>query len=155
VKTAALSAIFLAALAIAGVYAWALIAGSPPGWAPWILAVAAPLALIGTAVAAVTRPGSPLRPLMAAALAVTLILMMGGFVLALTLPSEGEPLLLGLPRRAAIVLYGVGLLPVLVLPVAYALTFDSTVLHAEALDRLRALGAAEGEETASGGSSRQ
>jgi hypothetical protein len=137
VKTAALSTIFAAAAAIAAVYAWALIAGAPPPWAPWVVAVAAPLAMIATAAAAVTRRDARIPPLLAAAFALTLVLLVGGFVLALVLPSTDEPLLLGLPRRAAVVLYGVGLLPVLILPVAYAMTFDESALSEEALARLR------------------
>ena len=63
---------------------------------------------------------------------------------ALALPADlgaAEPLLLGLPRRAAIVVYGIGLLPVLVLPVAYALTFEAQTLRDEDLERVRAAGA--------------
>lgn len=52
------------------------------------------------------------------------LILVGAFAAALRLPGAGEPLLLGLPLRAAIVLYGVGLLPALILPLAYALTFD-------------------------------
>ncbi len=46
-----------------------------------------------------------------------------GFSAALLLPPEtaAGPLWLGLPRRAAIILLGVGLLPVFVLPACYAL----------------------------------
>jgi hypothetical protein len=49
------------------------------------------------------------------------------FTAALLLPANeaaGAWLVLGLPVRAAIVVYGAGILPLLVLPVAYALTFD-------------------------------
>jgi hypothetical protein len=60
--------------------------------------------------------------------------------LALALPpeTEGAALWLGLPRRAALVLYGIGLLPVAILPVAYARTFDSLTLRPEDLERIRA-----------------
>lgn len=76
------------------------------------------------------------------------LLLGAAFALALGLPEGtgggalGEPLLLGLPRRAAVVVYGVGLLPVFVLPVVYALTFDAQTLRAEDLERVRALAAA-------------
>ena len=46
---------------------------------------------------------------------------------------------LGLPARAAIVIYGIGLLPIVVLPVAYALTFESQTLTAEDIERVRSL----------------
>jgi hypothetical protein len=40
------------------------------------------------------------------------------------------------------VVFGIGLLPVLVLPVAYALTFEAQTLRDEDLERVRAAGAA-------------
>ena len=43
-------------------------------------------------------------------------------------PPAGEPIWLGLPRRAAILIYGIGLLPVFLLPIAYAMTFDRVTL---------------------------
>ena len=42
------------------------------------------------------------------------------------------------------IVYGVGLFPVLVLPVAYALTFDEQTLRAEDLARVRASAADAG-----------
>ena len=68
-----------------------------------------------------------------------------GFGAALALPAtEGalSKLWLGLPLRAAIVIYGVGLLPVFVLPIAYALTFETQTLNAEDVERVRELGRA-------------
>jgi hypothetical protein len=44
---------------------------------------------------------------------------------------------LGLPQGAAIILYIVGFLPLLVLPMAYAVTFDKTTLSEQELDELR------------------
>jgi hypothetical protein len=38
------------------------------------------------------------------------------------------------------VIYGVGLLPIIVLPVAYALTFETLTLSAEDLEQVRAIG---------------
>jgi hypothetical protein len=46
---------------------------------------------------------------------------------------------LGLPERAAIVIYGIGLLPIIVLPVAYALTFEAQTLSGEDVERVREL----------------
>ena len=66
-----------------------------------------------------------------------------GFCLALGLPANegpGSTLWLGLPVRAAIVVYGIGLLPVVVLPVAYALTFETQTLSAEDVERVRQMG---------------
>jgi hypothetical protein len=46
---------------------------------------------------------------------------------------------MGLPARAAIVIYGIGLLPIVVLPIAYALTFDTQTLNQSDIDRVRDL----------------
>ena len=65
-----------------------------------------------------------------------------GFGAALALPateSSLSRLWLGLPLRAAIVIYGVGLLPIVVLPVAYALTFETQTLTAEDVERVQTL----------------
>ena len=37
-------------------------------------------------------------------------------------------------------IYGIGLLPIVVLPVAYALTFETQILSAEDVERVRAMG---------------
>src|SRR5206468_740053 len=66
-----------------------------------------------------------------------------GFAAALALPaneSASSHLWLGLPLRAAVVIYGIGLLPIVVLPVAYAMTFRTQTLTAEDVARVRALG---------------
>jgi hypothetical protein len=65
-----------------------------------------------------------------------------GFCAALILPateSSASTLWLGLPARAAIVIYGIGLFPIIVLPVAYALTFESQTLTADDIERVRSL----------------
>jgi hypothetical protein len=72
---------------------------------------------------------------------VVLVLVIG-FCAALALPATEGPLSrlwLGLPARAAIVIYGIGLLPIVVLPVAYALTFETQTLSAEDVERVREL----------------
>ncbi len=67
----------------------------------------------------------------------TFLVMAVGFCVALTGFGAGQDLWLGLPRGAAIVLYVVGLLPMAVLPIAYALTFEKTTLDDEELAELR------------------
>ena len=81
----------------------------------------------------------PLKYLFAFVVAVLAI----GFCAALAIPATEGPLSklwLGLPTRAAIVIYGIGLLPIIVLPVAYALTFEAQTLNAEDVERVRELG---------------
>jgi prepilin signal peptidase PulO-like enzyme (type II secretory pathway) len=75
-------------------------------------------------------------------LAFVLVVLTAGFCLALGLPANEGPqsiLWIGLPARAAIVIYGIGLLPIVVLPIAYALTFDTQTLNQSDIDRVRDL----------------
>lgn len=72
----------------------------------------------------------------------------GGFALLLFLPpaDPAEPtLLLGLPLRAALLLYGIGLVPVLVVPLAYARSFDRLSPDDEEMERIRELARREEE----------
>ena len=75
------------------------------------------------------------------ALAVTGICILAGFALALLLPDEGaaERLVLGFPVRAAAVIWLVGVAPLFVFPLAYAMSFDDLTLRDEDLDRIREL----------------
>jgi hypothetical protein len=133
-----------ASVAIAVGYASAFKAGGAPAWAPWLLAFGIPIALVSVMVMGAARDTSGIKKLALPFLFVGVLLTLG-FCLALALPaneSAGSSLLLGLPLRAAIVIYGVGLIPIVVLPVAYALTFETQTLNQEDLDKVRLLGAA-------------
>jgi hypothetical protein len=46
---------------------------------------------------------------------------------------------LGLPLRAAIIMYGIGLFPAFIIPAAYALAFDRHTLSEADLARVRAV----------------
>ncbi len=70
--------------------------------------------------------------------AFTFVTLAAGFCLALTQTAVNtERLYFGLPAGAAIILYVVGLLPMIVLPVAYALSFERTTLNDAELAELR------------------
>ena len=146
----AIGALALATVAIGVAYTSAFLPGGAPAWAPWMLALGVPLALVAVMTLGAARAGR-VPGVLLAAFAFVGLLLAGGFALALLLPagagggSAGEPLLLGLPRRAAIIIYGIGLFPVLVLPVAYALTFEAQTLRDEDLERVRAVGAIAAE----------
>lgn len=140
-RRAALVTLVAGILAIALGYAAAFLPGGTPAWAPWLLAVGIPVALGAIMILGAARGRMGVGPLkypfgfVVATLAV-------GFGAALALPATEGPLSnlwLGLPARAAIVVYGIGLLPIIVLPVAYALTFESQTLNAEDVERVRAL----------------
>lgn len=138
-KRAALAVLFVCMAAMGAAYAAAIITGSTQVWSAWVMAVATSFAMVATMVLGAARANAPqggIRRLLIPFLAVLLILL-GAFSAALLLPAVGEPLLLGLPRRASIVLYGVGILPVLILPLAYALTFDDVTLNEDSIERMK------------------
>lgn len=88
-----------------------------------------------------TRGNRGLGPLKLPLLFVVIALA-AGFCLALGLPvteAPGTRLFLGLPLRASIVIYGIGLLPIVVLPLAYALTFSTQTLNESDIERVREL----------------
>ena len=135
-------ALFLATVVIAAVYASAFMPDGSPRWAAAALAGAIAVLMVALMILGAVRGDGGVGRL-AWAFVFTFVVLVGAFWLALALPPEaaGAPLWLGLPRRAAIVLYGVGLLPIFVLPFAYALTFDDRTLREEDLERVRELGA--------------
>ena len=120
---------FAATVLIALAYASAFLPGGAPGWSPWLMALGTALAMVSAMVFGASRRDRPLGPL-AWVFAAAFVVIAGGFCLALALapPPGGEPIWLGLPRRAAILIYGIGLLPVFLLPLAYAMTFDQVTL---------------------------
>ena len=112
-------------------------------WAPWTLAIGANgVTMSLMALGAVRRDTLPSS--LAWVFGALFVLCTGCFLAALALPAaEGAngPLLLGLPVRTAIVLYGVGVVPIFILPFAYALTFDASTLSEADLERVRAAAA--------------
>ncbi|HEU5217088.1 MAG TPA: hypothetical protein VFU23_00415 [Gemmatimonadales bacterium] len=127
-------------IAIGAAYASAFARGGAPRWAAWAMVLGIALTSSGMIVLGATRPGrSSGRAAWAAAF--VFVVLTGGFGAALALPpneSAGSVLWLGLPLRAALVLYGVGCLPALVLPLVYARGFREFTLDASDLDRIRA-----------------
>lgn len=147
----AAGALFLCLIAIGAAYGAAIVSDGAALWSAWVMAVATSVAMIATMALGAARTGQPYGGLkrLVIPFAAVLLIMLGAFAAALLLPAAGEPLLLGLPRRAAIVLYGVGILPALILPIAYALTFDELTLTKDDIERVR--GAASRAEPESPG----
>jgi hypothetical protein len=140
-RRVALVTLFAGIAAIALGYAAAFRPHGTPSWAPWLLALGIPAALGAIMILGATRGGRGIGPLKIPFAFVILMLVIG-FGAALALPATEGPLSrlwLGLPARAAIVIYGVGLLPIFVLPIAYALTFETQTLSAEDLEKVRKL----------------
>lgn len=138
-STLALSGVVLGTLGIGAAYASAFFPDTLGKAGPYLMAVAVPVCLIATMVLGAVRGSRALGALRWPILLV-FVLVGGGFLLALRLPPDTAdgPYWLGLPRRAAVVLIGVGLLPLFVLPLAYAFTFDALTLSDEDLARVRA-----------------
>lgn len=137
-KRVALGAIVLSTCAIGAGYASAFLPGDPPVWAGWVFAAGTTGVLVATLALGAMRRDRGMGRLVTPFIIMT-VLLGGGFAAVFILPGDlgaNEPLLLGLPRRAAILLYGIGLLPTFVLPVAYALTFSDQTLRPADLARV-------------------
>jgi hypothetical protein len=138
-KPLLLRLLLLSCLLVAAAYAAALLRGAAPGWALWSLAVGSNGVILSLmALGAVRRNRLPRS--LALTFVALFVLCAGAFALVLAMPANegaGGPLLLGLPLRTAIIVYGVGVLPMAVLPFAYALTFESSTLSEEDLRRVR------------------
>lgn len=117
------------------------------GWGGLFLLVGTVGSLI--AVSLLGAGEGPAARLLILPLAVVFVLLTGGVGAGFFLPepSPGDPLYGGLPLPAALLLYGAGLLPLLVVPLAYAWTFPGTGLGDGGLERLvaRARKAADAE----------
>ena len=153
-RRAALVALIAAMLTIAIGYAAAFSPGGPPAWAPWLLALGIPTALGAIMILGAARGQTGIGALKYPFAFVVAVLAIG-FCAALALPateSALSKLWLGLPVRAAIVVYGIGLLPIIILPIAYALTFETQTLNAEDVERVRVL-AQENRARSEGGPS--
>ncbi len=134
----ALGLIVASAIAIGLAYASAFLPGGTPGWAPWLFMIGTSVIMVATMAVGAARGGSIGR--LWIPFSMVLVIVMGGFGLVLALPpaDPGDPeLWLGLPPRAAVIMYGIGFLPFFLVPVAYAWTFDDLTLGEGDLERVR------------------
>ena len=125
---------------VAIAYAAMFVSATPPSWEPISLAIGANGVIMTLMAIGAVRHDTMPRSLVWTFVGL-FVLCAGAFVVALLMPAQegaGGPLLLGLPLRSAIVLYGVGVLPIAILPFAYALTFESSTLSEDDLVRVRA-----------------
>jgi hypothetical protein len=137
-RSLALGALFISTVLIAAAYVGALVFTPVPVWTAWALMIGTSTIMLATTELGAVRSDRGVGRL-AIPLATMFVVLLVGFSAALTMPAEtaGSPLWLGLPPRAAVILYGVGVLPLFVLPIAYALTFQSLTLDEADLERVR------------------
>jgi hypothetical protein len=130
-------------VALALAYGVALLPGATPGWSPYALAWGTGALLSGLlTLGAARREG--LSPAIGLLFLGTGLWVAGGLTLLLALPgvdAPDAPLVLGLPRRAAFLLLGIGVAPGLVVPVAYGLVFPRHTLSENDLEELRRVAA--------------
>lgn len=117
----------IGALAVLGAYALSLVADS--NVAPWLLAAGATLVLTGLGLLGAGERA----PRLAAAVLIACALTFAGFATALLLKPHavGGPLLFGIPRATTLLLLLTGLVPLVMLPLAYAALFKSEALADE------------------------
>jgi hypothetical protein len=134
-----LLALLAGTVAIAAAYASAFLPGDPPAWAAWALAMGTATVMVAASALGAARADRGLGRLKLP-LGIAFLIVAGGFAIVLSMPgaeTANPTLFLGLPPRAAVVLLGIGLLPLLVMPIAYALTFDDMTLSDADLERVR------------------
>lgn len=136
--------LLLIAGVIAAAFAYtAVLTGVAGAAAPWLLAVGAASVLAGIACLGAARgrtPGAPRGRTLGVAIAVAFAAVVAGLLLALALPAPAAdgPLLLGLPRVTAILLLLAGLVPLLLLPIVYAVAFEDEVISERDIEHVRA-----------------
>lgn len=151
IRRFALGGVLASVVAIGVAYGAAFLPGGAPGWAAWALAGGTALLMASSTALGAAR-GERLGWVWLPVIAI-LVVVGGGFWWTLGMPggeTAASPLWLGLPRRAAVILFGVGLVPLFIVPVAYALTFDEMALPAEELARIRAAAGAPPANPAAG-----
>ena len=139
-KRFVLTLVMLSCATVGVGYAGAFLPGGAPSWSPWCMAIGTNGALMSLMALGASRRGT-----LPVALIWTFIgmfvLCAGAFSYALAVPAAegaGGALLVGLPIRTAVLLYSVGVAPIVILPFAYALTFDKSTLSEDDLVQVRA-----------------
>jgi hypothetical protein len=134
---AGLSLLVLGLIAVAGAYAL-VFADIAFHAAPWLLALGTTAVLAGMVVLGIARRGRA-APVLTLATVVCFASVAIGLAVPLMLPAPtaSDPLLLGLPRPTTILLLLAGLLPLVLLPVMYAIAFEREVLSQDDLAAIR------------------
>ncbi len=131
-------------------YGFALVPGDPPPWSSVALAWGTGALLAGLLFLGATRAEGLATPVALLFVGIGLWVA-GGLSILLAVPgldAADAPLFLGLPRRAAFLLLGVGVAPGLVVPVAYGVLFERHALGSDDLERLRRVAREVADEVA-------
>ena len=136
--TKALLALFVGALLILLAFVAAWSAPTAPTWGVWAMILGSALTMAAATAMGAGNSHVPRAGVRFVAVFLFVVIT-AGFGVPLLLPAEvaDSPLILGLPLRAAIEIYGVGLLPIVVLPLMFARYFRSAGLDEKALAELR------------------
>jgi ABC-type Na+ efflux pump permease subunit len=139
VRAAAHALFVLALVGVALAYGSAFLGPQAADGGAVLLAVAMPVSLLALAVLGAWRDDRP-SWLFLAAVSVAGVAVAGALLAAWRLPADAatDRLWLGLPRRAALLVYGVCGVPLVLLPLAYAATFPKTALTDADVARVRA-----------------
>ena len=138
-KSYILGLVVLSLVVVGAGYAGSFAPGGPAAWAPWCLSTGTCGALMSMMALGSVRRGR-MAPVLRWVFAGMFIWCAGCFAIALALPANegaGGTLLFGFPLRSTVVLLGIAVVPILVFPIAWALTFDSAMLSDEDLRKLR------------------
>lgn len=145
----ALLALVVATVLVVAAYLSAFLPGGANDLSALLMALGIATMAISLMTLGAVRPGERLGPLKWA-FAFVFVVFTGGFSAALVLPdtdSAASRLFLGLPLRAAIMIYGIGFLPVFVLPFVYARYFEERTLTPDDLERIRRLAKEHSDRT--------
>ncbi len=134
----ALATLVLGVGCIVLAYGSAWRSGGTPAWGIGLMIVGAAMLMSGMLALSAHRSGVPTRRATIVAVLLFAVLLLGfGLPMVLAPETATGPLFLGLPLRAAIEIYGVGLLPACFLPLLFAAEFRDEGLDQASLDRLR------------------
>jgi hypothetical protein len=135
-KSVVLALVFISLLVVAAGYAGSFFGAA---WSPWCLAIGTCGALMSLMALGAVRRGR-IAPVLRVVFGVMFVFCAGCFCVALAMPANegvGGTLLFGFPLRSTIVLLGIAIVPIFVFPLAWALTFDSSMLSEDDLRTLR------------------
>ena len=139
-RSAALAGLVLGILLIAVAYVAVFATGGTPSWSIWSYMIGTSTTMLSMMVLGAARGRHGVSRLILPFTIIYVLLIVGfGAVLVMPPESAQSPLWIGLPSRTAIVLYGIGVLPLFLLPLAYAFTFDTMTLSETDLARIAEL----------------